>query len=140
MVVMVFGISVHSQGGFQFFELTLKGCGSGMHVFGFIQKANFGIEDDVVASLEAGFPGFGWGKCAPYVMERMATHGTRRAAEMEEVARTLTDLGLPDDMVRSTTRWQRRIGSADIDVPDNARAAPVGDLASLLLSALKSGR
>jgi hypothetical protein len=36
-------------------------------------------------------------------------HGTRRAAEMREVALTLRDLGLPDRMAAATAVWQDQI-------------------------------
>ena len=38
----------------------------------------------------------------------METHGARRAAEMEEVAKTLLDLGIEPVMTRGTVVLQRR--------------------------------
>jgi hypothetical protein len=52
---------------------------------------------------------------------------------MEEVARTLTDLGLPDDMARATVHWQRRIGGAGVQAPEDARTAGPKAMSDLLL-------
>ena len=41
----------------------------------------------------------------------MMVHGTRRAAEMREVAATLRELGLPDRMAGATALWQDQIGA-----------------------------
>ena len=46
---------------------------------------------------------------ADYVMERAATHGRRRAAEMREVAKTLQELGLSNDMSSAIAHYQDRI-------------------------------
>lgn len=105
----------------------------------FLAAVASGVEDEVLASLKGSHGGIDWSAQAAYNFERTMVHGERRAAEMEEVARTLTDLGLPADMVRSTVLWQRRIGTAEIEVPQNARQAAVRDLASLLLPVVQAG-
>ncbi len=48
-----------------------------------------GVTEAVRASLDASWPGTDWGAKADYNLERMMAHGIRRAAEMEEVAKTL---------------------------------------------------
>ena len=70
-----------------------------------------GVVDEVAASLDAGWPGVDWAAKADYNLERMMVHGDRRAAEMDEVARTLADLGMASDMARATAAAQRRIGA-----------------------------
>lgn len=67
---------------------------------------------------------------ADYVMERAAVHGRRRAAEMREVAKTLEELGLSNEMAAATARYQDQIAdmnlasSFDGDVPaDRAELA-----------------
>ena len=52
---------------------------------------------------------------ADYVMERTAIHGRRRAAEMREVAKTLDELGLSNEMSAATARHQDLI--ADMNLP-----------------------
>jgi 3-hydroxyisobutyrate dehydrogenase-like beta-hydroxyacid dehydrogenase len=84
-----------------------------------------GVEGEVLASLQASDPGWNWRDRAAYNLERMMVHGARRAAEMQEVALTLRDLGLPDGMARATAEWQARLaalalpGGAD-DLADRA--------------------
>ena len=71
------------------------------------------------------------GQSADYVMERAATHGRRRAAEMREVAKTLQELGLSNDMSQAIAHYQDRIADMklsevfDGDIPrDRAKLAP----------------
>jgi 3-hydroxyisobutyrate dehydrogenase-like beta-hydroxyacid dehydrogenase len=92
-----------------------------------------GVEDEVLGSLLRSHPGTHWPRQAVYNFERAMEHGARRAAEMEEVAKTLTDLGLPDDMARATADWQRRIAASNIPVPKDALEAEPRALAELLL-------
>ena len=96
-----------------------------------------GVADEVIASLEASHPGTDWRRRGSYNLERMEVHGLRRAAEVEEVAKTLTDLGLPDDMARATVLWQRRIGDLGIAAPDEA--ADLDAFTGPLLDALRRG-
>lgn len=73
-----------------------------------------GVEGAVLASLQASDPTMDWSARAAYNLERMAVHGQRRAAEMQEVAATLRELGIPDRMAAATVEWQRQIGSLEI--------------------------
>jgi hypothetical protein len=50
-----------------------------------------------------------------YNLERMASHGERRAAEMEEAALTLRELGLEPLMVEATVERQREMGALGKD-------------------------
>lgn len=99
-----------------------------------------GVEDEVLGSLMRSHPGIDWSRQAAYNLGRSIVHGERRAAEMEEVARTLTDLGLPDDMARATTLWQRRIAAAGLQGIEDARAAGPKALSDLLLPAMLGQR
>lgn len=65
-----------------------------------------GVTDGVLASL-----GGDWPKRADYNLDRMLAHGARRAAEMEEVAKTLVELGISPLMTRGTITRQRTLGS-----------------------------
>ncbi|HVL19551.1 MAG TPA: DUF1932 domain-containing protein [Amaricoccus sp.] len=40
--------------------------------------------------------------------------GTRRAAEMREVAATLAELGLPERMARATADWHAELGALEL--------------------------
>jgi 3-hydroxyisobutyrate dehydrogenase-like beta-hydroxyacid dehydrogenase len=66
-----------------------------------------GVADEVFASLDASEKVVPWRKRAEYCLERMATHGARRAAEMEESAKTLLALGVLPVMTRGTVYRQR---------------------------------
>jgi 3-hydroxyisobutyrate dehydrogenase-like beta-hydroxyacid dehydrogenase len=66
-----------------------------------------GVFDEVMASLDASEKHKPWAEKVAYNRERMATHGARRAAEMEESARTLQGLGVEPVMTRGTVRLQR---------------------------------
>jgi len=67
----------------------------------------FGAERQVLESLNGTFPGMGWtGKLPDYLISRVAEHGVRRAAEMREVAQTLSDVGVDPVMASATAERQ----------------------------------
>ena len=76
----------------------------------FVAAARAGVVDEVAASLRNNYPGLDWDKMIPYNLERMANHGERRAAEMEEVADTLRELGVEPQMAEATVARQRAMG------------------------------
>ena len=61
-----------------------------------------------MASLDASEKAVGWAERVAYNRERMETHGLRRAAEMEESAKTLQGLGVEPVMTRGTIELQRK--------------------------------
>lgn len=69
-----------------------------------------GVREHVLASLDASWPGADWPRRADYNLDRMLVHGLRRAAEMEEVVKTLNQLGSSGVMTRATVKWQRELG------------------------------
>lgn len=74
-----------------------------------------GVTEEVMASLDASEKQLPWAQRAAYNIERMVTHGARRAAEMEESARTLTELGIEPLMTAGTVRRQRELaGRRDV--------------------------
>lgn len=76
------------------------------------------VLDEVLGSL-----GAEWPDLADYRLDRMMVHGVRRAAEMEESAKTLESLGIEPLMTRGTIARQRAIGSLGITpVPDTLDA------------------
>ncbi|HHZ07439.1 MAG TPA: NAD(P)-dependent oxidoreductase [Rhizobiales bacterium] len=85
-----------------------------------------GVEEAVLASLQASDPGWDWKRRGAYNLERMLVHGARRAAEMREAAATLRELGLPDRMAAATAAWQDEIATLGLpggknDLADRAR-------------------
>jgi 3-hydroxyisobutyrate dehydrogenase-like beta-hydroxyacid dehydrogenase len=90
-----------------------------------------GVIEAVIASLDAGSAGADWALRADYNLDRMLVHGIRRAAEMEEVARTLSDLGVDPVLTRGTIVRQRELGRLGL--------APAAGLAAKL-DQIDSGR
>ena len=81
----------------------------------FLAAERAGVLEEVTASLKNNYPTLDWTKIADYNLERMASHGERRAAEMEESAATLRELGLEPLMVDSTVKRQREMGALGKD-------------------------
>lgn len=92
-----------------------------------LAAAAAGVTDEVVASLNASWPGTDWAGKADYALDRMMVHGLRRAAEMEEVATTLADLGTGAAMTLGTIERQRAIGQLGI-VPPSSLCAKIDAL------------
>jgi 3-hydroxyisobutyrate dehydrogenase-like beta-hydroxyacid dehydrogenase len=96
----------------------------------FLAAARAGVIDEVAASMKNNYPGLDWAKVVPYNLERMASHGERRAAEMEEVADTLRELGVEPLMTLATVKRQRDMGQ--IGKQPGVRGALAHDRAAML--------
>jgi 3-hydroxyisobutyrate dehydrogenase-like beta-hydroxyacid dehydrogenase len=101
----------------------------------FLAAARAGVVDEVAASMKNNYPGLDWAKIVPYNLERMAAHGERRAAEMEESANTLRELGVEPLMTLATVRRQREMGQLGKQ-PSVRGALPQGRTA--ILSAISA--
>lgn len=77
----------------------------------FLAASRAGLLEEVTASLKNNYPTLDFTKIADYNIERMASHGERRAAEMEESSATLRELGLDPLMVDATVKRQREMGA-----------------------------
>jgi 3-hydroxyisobutyrate dehydrogenase-like beta-hydroxyacid dehydrogenase len=82
-----------------------------------IACARAGVTDEVLASF-----GNDWSSGADYRLDRMLIHGERRAAEMEEVAKTLEALGVEPLMTCGTIVRQRAIGGLSLEPVDGLNA------------------
>jgi 3-hydroxyisobutyrate dehydrogenase-like beta-hydroxyacid dehydrogenase len=76
----------------------------------FLAARRAGIVDEVAASLTNNYPTLDWNKVIEYNIERMASHGVRRADEMDQVAETLRELGIEPLMATATSSRQREMG------------------------------
>lgn len=85
----------------------------------FLSARRAGVEDQVIASLEASYPGTDWRARGAYNLERMIVHGARRAAEMREVAATVAALGLPDRMAAATAAWQDAVAATGVEAGED---------------------
>ncbi len=93
-----------------------------------------GVIETVLDSLDDTYPGFDWRKRSAYMLERVMTHGVRRAAEMREVALTVDLLGLDGAMSRASVGWQQTVG--DLGLRSSAdEAADYRILADRILAA-----
>lgn len=75
--------------------------------------SEYGAEKRVFDSLDESFPGMNWKALADYMVGRVVVHGERRAREMDEVARTLQEIGVEPMMATATARrmdWAATLG------------------------------
>jgi 3-hydroxyisobutyrate dehydrogenase-like beta-hydroxyacid dehydrogenase len=79
-----------------------------------------GVIDEVLASLDASEKNQSWTTRATNNLERMSTHGLRRATEMEESAATLRALGVEPVMTEGTARRQREAAAKEAAKKDAA--------------------
>jgi 3-hydroxyisobutyrate dehydrogenase-like beta-hydroxyacid dehydrogenase len=107
----------------------------------FLAATRAGVEPQILASLSKSFPALDWKAIVAYNLERMANHGTRRAAEMEEVADTLRELGIDPHMAGATVQRQRQMGAIGKSEAVQAALDQGGDATLQAVSAaLKSER
>jgi 3-hydroxyisobutyrate dehydrogenase-like beta-hydroxyacid dehydrogenase len=72
----------------------------------------WGVEDQVLASLQETFPGIQWDRQGAYFFQRVIEHGRRRAEEMLEAAQTVREAGLMPWSASATA--QRQAWVADL--------------------------
>jgi 3-hydroxyisobutyrate dehydrogenase-like beta-hydroxyacid dehydrogenase len=96
----------------------------------FLAAQRAGITEEVAASLKNNYPTLDWGKVIDYNLERMASHGIRRADEMEQSAVTLTEIGIEPLMTNGTVARQRRMG--ELGKQDAIRTAKTQGRAAIL--------
>ncbi|MDI1344679.1 MAG: DUF1932 domain-containing protein [Pseudolabrys sp.] len=96
----------------------------------FLAASRADLLEEVTTSLKNNYPTLDWTKIADYNIERMANHGERRAAEMEESAVTLRELGLDPLMVEGTVKRQREMGA--LGKQDAVQATLDGGRAAML--------
>lgn len=90
-------------------SVIIKGI-EALTVESLLAARHFGAEDAVLASLAATFPSMGWDGAQPdYLISRVAEHGTRRAAELREVAQTVRAAGLTPHMSEAIARRQETL-------------------------------
>lgn len=87
-----------------------------------------GVLDEVLSSLDASEKPKPWAERADYNLDRMMIHGQRRAAEMEEVVKTLEGLGTGAMMTRGTVQRQRAIGELGLKQPAESLSRKIEQL------------
>ncbi len=76
----------------------------------------------MLSSLDRSWKEQSWAERFDYNLDRMLVHGLRRAAEMEEVVKTLDALGTGSQMTRGTVVRQRTLGAIGAGAPDGLDA------------------
>ena len=69
-----------------------------------LAASRYGVTERVLEFVGVGYPGIDWNELANTLMGRTAIHGQRRAHEMEEVAQTLTAMGIEPLMAEAAAR------------------------------------
>lgn len=99
-------------------SIMIKGM-EAMCVQSMLAAREFGVDDRVLASLAASFPGIGWDSgYEAYLIGRVVEHGQRRSEEMREAAAMLDGLGMSSELANAIANIQEQLA---------ARAAPLLD-------------
>jgi hypothetical protein len=96
----------------------------------YLAASRAGLLDEVLVSMKNNYPTLDFAAMGDYNIERMASHGERRAAEMEESAVTLRELGIDPLMVDGTIGRQREMGA--LGQEDAVQVTLHGDRAAML--------
>jgi len=95
-----------------------------------LAASEYRVEARVLASLRETFPGIDWEKLSGTMIERVVSHGKRRAAEMREVAGTLEGIGLEPIMAAASAARQQWL--ADLGVKERLGGKKTEDRAELI--------
>jgi 3-hydroxyisobutyrate dehydrogenase-like beta-hydroxyacid dehydrogenase len=99
-----------------FRSIMIKGIESLM-LESMLAASEYGVEARVLASLKETFPSLDWERLSGYLIERVVSHGQRRAEEMREVAATLEAMGLEPVMAAATARRQQWLADLKVKHP-----------------------
>jgi 3-hydroxyisobutyrate dehydrogenase-like beta-hydroxyacid dehydrogenase len=92
------------------------------------------VDDAVIDSLYSLFPSDNWRDTARYMISRALIHGQRRAEEMREAARTVSEMGLSSRMSSACADWEDWASRH----PAAAAHQDIGAMLDALLSARRS--
>lgn len=95
-----------------------------------LAASEYKVEERVLASLQETFPSLDWEKLSGYLIERVVSHGRRRAAEMREVAETLQGIGIEPIMAAATAARQQWL--ADLEIKENFKERKTEDRIELV--------
>ena len=112
-----------------FRSIFIKGM-EALMVESMLAASEYRVEERVLASLRETFPALDWEKLSGYMIERVVSHGKRRAAEMREVAETLEGIGIEPLMAAAAARRQQWV--ADLGVKELLGGAKTEQRAELL--------
>jgi 3-hydroxyisobutyrate dehydrogenase-like beta-hydroxyacid dehydrogenase len=107
-----------------FRSIMIKGL-EALMVESMLAASEYQVAGRVLASLRETFPTLDWEQLSGYLLERVVTHGKRRAAEMREVAATLEGIGLAPLMAKATAERQQWVADLGVQVQSEDREALV---------------
>ena len=93
--------------------VLIKGLGS-LFVEALVAAQRLGVADKVIADIQKTIPGTDWRELATYHLGRVVLHARRRAAEMAEVADTLSEIGIEPLMADAAARREAWCASLDL--------------------------
>jgi 3-hydroxyisobutyrate dehydrogenase-like beta-hydroxyacid dehydrogenase len=102
-----------------------------------LASSEYGVEERVLASLEETYPAVNWHRLSGYLIERVVSHGRRRAEEMREVAATVRETGLEPLMARATAARQQWLAELGVAQRLGARTEDRATLVAAIRAALK---
>jgi len=88
-------------------------------------SAEYGVEDRVLGSLQETWPGIDWQKLSGTMIERVVSHGKRRAAEMREVSETLRSIGMEPTMAAAAAARQQWVADLGLKTKSEDRVVLV---------------
>jgi 3-hydroxyisobutyrate dehydrogenase-like beta-hydroxyacid dehydrogenase len=112
-----------------FRSIVIKGL-EALVVESMVAASEYKVEERVLASLKETFPSLDWEKLYGYMIERVVSHGKRRAAEMREVAETLKGIGLEPIMAGAIAARQQWL--ADLNVKEGFKERKTENRAELV--------
>jgi len=107
-----------------FRSIMIKGL-EALFLESMLAASEYGVEARVLASLKETYPALDWEKLSGYMIERVVSHGRRRAAEMREVAATLEEIGLAPLMAGATAERQQWLAELGVSAKSEDRATLV---------------
>jgi len=91
-----------------------------------VTAQRFDCKEAVLRNLNASNPEFKWNELSEYMIGRVLEHGTRRAAEMREVAAMQREAGIPaimSDAASEVQDWRKRVPTGHISTNADLIAA-----------------
>ena len=88
-------------------------------------SAEYGVEDRVLGSLQETWPGIDWQKLSGTMIERVVSHGKRRASEMREVSETLRSIGMEPTMAAAAAARQQWVADLGLKTKSEDRVVLV---------------
>jgi len=100
-----------------------------------LASSEYGVEDRVLASLAETYPGLDWQRLSGYMIERVVSHGRRRAEEMREVAATVREAGIEPLMASATAARQQWVADLGVGRRLGAKTEERGALVAAIRTA-----